>query len=137
VARSQAEVDAALELRRRVFCEEQGVTLEAERDGRDAEAVHLVVSAGEGIVGTCRLLVYRGVARLGRMAVAPELRGTGVGAALLREADRVVAAAGEPLIRLHAQTYARGVYDRAGYAARGEPFLEEGIEHVTMEKRVA
>lgn len=120
-----------------MFCDEQGVTLAADRDGRDPEAIHLVVAAGDRLAGTCRLLIEHGVARLGRMAVDPALRGEGVGAELLREANRVAAAAGAPLIRLHAQTYARGVYDRAGYEVRGEPFLEAGIEHVAMEKRVA
>ena len=135
--RSQAEVDAAMELRRVVFCEEQGVPLEAERDGRDHEAVHLVALDGERVVGTCRLLTDQGAARLGRMAVAADRRGAGVGGALLREADRAAVAAGTRLIHLHAQARARRVYDRAGYEVRGEPFIEEGIEHVAMEKQVA
>jgi len=126
-----------MELRRIVFCEEQGVALEADRDGRDSEALHLVVLDREHVVGTCRLLIDGDTARLGRMVVDAGRRGTGVGGMLLGEADRAAAAAGARLIRLHAQTYARGVYDRAGYEARGEPFLEEGIEHLTMEKRVA
>lgn len=120
-----------------VFCEEQGVTLEAEQDGRDHEALHLVVLDSNRVIGTCRLLMDGRAARLGRMAVAVDRRGTGVGAALLVETDRAAEAAGASLIRLHAQTYARGMYDRAGYEVRGEPFMEEGIEHVTMEKRVA
>lgn len=126
-----------MELRRSVFCDEQGVTIEADRDGRDPEAVHLVVIDRGQVVGTCRLLIDAPIARLGRMAVARERRGDGVGTALLGEADRVVRAAGARTIRLHAQTYARGVYDRAGYAVRGTPFVEEGIEHVAMDKRVA
>jgi len=135
--RTPAEVEAAMRLRVRVFCEEQGVALEAEQDGRDHEAVHLIVLENGRLVGTCRLLSAGGTTRLGRMAVEPESRGAGVGSVLLREADRVAAAAGAPRIRLHAQTYARGVYDRAGYEVRGEPFMEEGIEHLAMEKRVA
>ena len=136
-ARTQQEIDAAMELRRRVFCDEQGVTLAAEQDGRDAEALHLIALDGERVVGTCRLLVEDATVRLGRMAVEPGRRGSGLGGVLLAEADRAAAAAGASRIRLHAQTYARGVYDRAGYSIQGEPFLEEGIEHVTMEKRVA
>lgn len=136
-ARTQAEIEAALELRRVVFCEEQGVALAADRDGRDHEAVHLVAIDAERVVGTCRLLMDGDIARLGRMAVEAGRRGTGAGAHLLAEADRAAAAAGSRLIRLHAQTYARGVYDRAGYEVLGPPFMEEGIEHVTMEKRVA
>ncbi len=130
-------MDAAMELRRVVFCEEQGVALDADRDGRDHDALHLVALDRGRVVGTCRVLIGEDTARLGRMAVAAEKRGAGVGAALLDEADRATAAAGNRLIRLHAQTYARGVYDRAGYEVRGAPFMEEDIEHVAMEKRVA
>jgi len=35
---------------------------------------------------------------------------------------------------LHAQTYARELYENAGYRARGRLFWEAGIEHVAMEK---
>ena len=135
-ARTQDEVEAALRLRRDVFCEEQGVPLAAEQDGRDDEALHLLVLERGTLVGTCRLLVSGAVARLGRMAVAVERRGAGVGTTLLQEAERAVRAAGSERIRLHAQLHSRGVYDRAGYEALGEPFLEQGIEHVSMEKRV-
>jgi ElaA protein len=40
-------------------------------------------------------------------------------------------------VRLHAQTAALGLYQQAGYIADGEPFDEEGIEHLAMEKRLA
>ena len=137
-ALAREEVDAALELRRRVFCEEQGVSREAERDGRDGEALHVVAfAAGGSLVGTCRLLIEDGVARLGRMAVEPALRGRGAGLAVLREAERAALAAGASKVRLHAQTTAASLYGRAGYEARGRPFLEEGIEHVTMERPLA
>lgn len=126
-----------MELRRIVFCEEQGVRPEAERDGRDPEALHLVVLDGDHVIGTCRLLVEGDTARLGRMVVESRRRGSGVGAALLAEADRTAADAGARLIRLHAQTSAQEVYKRAGYETQGPAFVQEGIEHVPMEKRVA
>jgi ElaA protein len=40
-------------------------------------------------------------------------------------------------VRLHAQTGARSLYERAGFQIRGEEFVEEGIPHVTMEKPLA
>ena len=133
-ARTDEEVERALALRWRVFCEEQGVDTAAERDGRDADAIHLVALSGDSLVGTCRLLVDQGSVRLGRAAVAREDRVRGIGGALLEAADRVSVEVGADRIRLHAQTAARSLYERSGYVARGEPFLEEGIEHVTMEK---
>ena len=136
-AGSDDEVARALALRRRVFCHEQGVDPAAEQDGRDGDAIHLVALSGDSLVGTCRLLVEDdGTVRFGRAAVAEESRGRGIGAGLLEAADRVSLEAGADRIRLHAQTAARSLYERAGYAPRGEPFLEEGIEHVTMEKQL-
>lgn len=113
------------------------MSAEADRDGRDEEAQHIVAVEGGQVIGTCRLLLGGGVARLGRLAVAPECRGRGVGEAILAEADHVAAAAGCERIDLHAQTYAKRLYLVSGYAERGRTFVEEGIEHVAMEKRLA
>lgn len=135
--RDEAELQAALDLRHEVFCVEQGVNPAADRDGRDHEAAQLVAEQDGRIVGTCRILLdAHGIARLGRMAVSRSVRGRGVGALLLEEADRVAAAHGARRILLHAQVPARGVYDRAGYRPVSEVFVEEGIDHVTMEKRL-
>ncbi len=111
--------------------------MNADRDGRDHEAAQLVAERDGQIVGTCRLLLDGAIARLGRMAVSRPLRGSGVGALLLAEADRVAAAHGANRILLHAQVAARGVYERAGYVPVSDVFVEEGIDHVTMEKRLA
>ena len=54
---------------------------------------------------------------------------------ILSEADRIAREAGSESIALHAQTYAQALYERAGYEEYGPTFVEEGIEHVAMEKR--
>jgi predicted GNAT family N-acyltransferase len=136
-ARNSSEVDEALELRRRVFVGEQRVTLEADRDGLDPEATHIVAIADGRVVGTCRLVFEGGLAQLGRMAVEDEIRGRGIGAAILAEAERQARAARAERIRLHAQLAARALYERAGFETRGDEFMEEGIPHVTMEKSLA
>ena len=134
---SDDEVTAALALRSRVFCGEQGVSFEADQDGRDPEATHIVAVDEGAVIGTCRLLFRGPVARLGRLVVEPERRGDGVAAAILREADRVAFEVGAETIALHAQTYAQALYERAGYEEYGPTFVEEGIEHVAMEKHLA
>ena len=133
-ARDQAEVDAALALRYDVFCVEQGVSLEEERDGRDDEALHLVVVDGGEIVGTCRLLADGCDVKLGRMAVAASHRGRRLAAALLVEADAQARELRARRIVLAAQLTAQAVYDRAGYAPYGDVFLDADIEHVMMAK---
>jgi predicted GNAT family N-acyltransferase len=137
LAAGPPEVDEALELRRRVFVGQQGVTLEADRDGLDPEATHIVAVDGGRVVGTCRLVFEEGVARLGRMAVEDDMRGRGLGAAMLDAAQLEARAAGAERIRLHAQLAARSLYERGGFEVRGHEFMEEGIPHVTMEKALA
>jgi predicted GNAT family N-acyltransferase len=135
VAERPDEVAAALDLRRAVFCGEQGVTLEEDLDGLDDDAVHVVAIEDGAVVGTCRLVAgdEPGVAVLGRMAVAPSARGRGLAGALLEAAER---ASGARRIVLAAQLDARGVYERAGYAAHGDVFLDARLEHVMMSKEL-
>lgn len=119
-----------------MFSGEQGVSIAADRDGRDGESTHLVAVERDRVIGTCRLLFRGNVARLGRLAVDPDRRGEGIAAALLALADRVALEQGADAISLHAQTYARRLYLDAGYEERGPEFVEEGIEHVAMGKRL-
>jgi len=137
-ADGRAELDALLDLRHRVFCLEQGVPKREEIDGRDGDAVHLVALRSEDgrVVGTCRLLFVDRTVQLSRLAVEPDVRRQGIATALLREAEREAAAAHAKRIVLHAQTYARRLYAADGYEPRGRTFVEAGIEHVAMEKRL-
>jgi len=135
--RDEVELEAAMALRHAVFVVEQQVPLAEELDGRDREALHLVAVADGEVVGTCRLLFRPVRATLGRMAVAPEWRGRGIGSRLLDEAEAQARASGADRIALAAQTGAVGLYERAGYRARGDRFMDAGIEHVLMEKPVA
>jgi len=133
-ARDEPEVAAALALREEVFCGEQGVTLADERDGRDGEAVHLVVVEDGVVIGTCRLLAEGSTIKLGRMAVAPVARGRGLAGALLEEADAQSRALGAERIALAAQLTAQSIYRRAGYEPYGDVFPDAGIDHVMMAK---
>ena len=120
-----------------MFSGEQGVAIAADRDGRDGEATHVVAVEDGHVLGTCRLVFRGGVARLGRLAVERDARGQGVATEILRAADHVARERGAGRIDLHAQTYALDLYAREGYEERGDRFMEEGIEHVAMEKRLA
>jgi predicted GNAT family N-acyltransferase len=135
--RDAEELEQALTLRDRVFAGEQGVDPAADRDGLDDQALQFVAVEDGRVVGTCRVLIRGGVARLGRMVVDRRLRGRGVGARLLDVAERAAADAGATLVRLHAQATAAEFYARGGYTPVGEPFVEEGIDHITMERALA
>jgi predicted GNAT family N-acyltransferase len=131
------EMQALLALRHEVFCREQGVPEREESDGRDDDAIHLVAVANGKVVGTCRVLLVGATAQFSRLAVRADARRRGVATALLEAAEAETRAAGGRRLVLHAQIYARGLYDRAGYRTRGRVFVEAGIEHIAMEKALA
>lgn len=135
--RDHDEYVAALDLRHRVFCVEQGVPKREELDGRDGEALHLVAVEGGRVIGTCRLLFVDRTVQFSRLAVDPAARRRGIATRLLQAADAEALAAGARRIVLHAQTYARNLYLASGYEPRGHAFVEAGIEHIAMEKRLA
>jgi predicted GNAT family N-acyltransferase len=128
------EVWAALDLRREVFVDEQGVALEEDRDGRDDDALHLVALLDGLLVGTCRLLPDGSRVKLGRMVVKATARGRGVAGLLLAEADARAHDLGADTIVLGAQLTAQAVYAKAGYEPYGDPFDDAGIPHVMMRK---
>lgn len=133
-ARSPEEMDAALALRHDVFCVEQGVPMREELDGRDGEGVHLVAVCDGEVLATCRLLFVGPTVQFSRLAVRRSARRNGIASALLREADAEARAGSARRLVLHAQTYARKLYELAGYEPRGRTFMEAGIEHIAMEK---
>jgi predicted GNAT family N-acyltransferase len=135
-AHGDHELDAALRLRHDVFCVEQGVPENEELDGRDGEGIHLVAVADGDLLATCRLLLIGSTVQFSRLAVRKSERRRGIATALLRAADDESRAAGARRIVLHAQTYARVLYELAGYRPRGREFTEAGIRHIAMEKHL-
>jgi predicted GNAT family N-acyltransferase len=135
-ARGEEEMEALIELRHEVFCEEQGVPVREELDGRDNEAMHLVAVSGTEVLATCRLLFVGPTVQFSRLAVRASARRQGIATALLELADDETRAGGARRLVLHAQTYARSLYEAAGYEPRGRVFMEAGIEHIAMEKYV-
>lgn len=135
VASNAGDMEGALAVRREVFILEQGVPPELERDEADGSAVHVVACAGAGVVGTARL-TRDGEARIGRVAVLPAWRRRGIAGLLLAALE----AEGRRLriaeVTLHSQTYVRALYERHGYAVTGPGFVEAGIDHVPMAKRL-
>lgn len=118
-------------LRRVVFIEEQGVAQDLEVDGLDGECLHLLAVA-EGVpAGTARIYVKDSTAKIGRVCVLPEYRGTGLGAALIVKALEV-SKGRATLAKLGAQTHALGFYERLGFTAFGPVYDDAGIPHRDM-----
>ena len=76
---SEAEMEAALAVRIRVFVAEQSVPAEEELDEEDATATHAIARHNQMVIGTGRLLIgEEGTCQIGRMAVDQPWRRQGV-----------------------------------------------------------
>lgn len=129
------DIAICLSLRRTVFIDEQGVSEADEIDGLDQSAIHLLALDGDRPVGTARLLVKGETAKIGRVCVLAEARGTGLGAALILAAlEELRRQPGVTLAVLGSQSHATGFYEKLGFAAFGEEFLDAGIAHRHMRR---
>ena len=125
----------AYAIRRRVFIEEQRVPEEIEVDSDDALAFHALATVGDAAIGCGRMLDHGdGEVKIGRMAVMPQFRGTGVGRDILRFLMDRARARGLRKAVLHAQLTAESFYLKEGFTPLGDVFDEAGIAHRKMEK---
>lgn len=132
---TEAELEAAIAVRFRVFVDEQQIPAEIEIDADDARCLHALARDGGQAVGTGRLLLYDdGLARIGRMAVDREWRRNGVGGRILQRLEEAARAQGATEFVLHAQEYVKAFYAAHGYTEHGLPFTEAGLPHIEMRK---
>jgi predicted GNAT family N-acyltransferase len=122
--------EAVRAIRERVFICEQGVPAELEWDELDDTCLHLLATDHAGNpVGTLRLSPE---GKIGRMAVLKEWRGKGIGRGLMKRLIGEARSMQMEQVALHAQTQATGFYQKFGFMAVGEEFMEAGIPHVRM-----
>lgn len=126
----------ALEIRKQVFINEQGVSADIEIDQYEDKCLHLVLYSKQNeAVATCRLLpLDNKTCKLQRMAVGKVFRGKDYGRMLITEAEKIAKEKGYDTISLGAQVSALGFYEKLGYKKYGEKFLEANIDHYQMDK---
>mgnify|MGYP001313229987 CR=1 FL=1 len=121
-------------IRETVFIHEQGVPVELEWDGLDSSCAQVLAWNDRGeAIGTARMQQN---GTIGRMAVLKDWRSRGVGRALLQTLLDLAVRQGLPRVSLSAQIHALGFYERAGFHAVGELFIDAGIPHRKMVKEL-
>lgn len=131
------ELFEILKLRNAVFIVEQECPYQ-DIDETDRVAYHIFLRDEEGIEAYLR--VFRSEecpqeARIGRVIAVK--RRCGLGSRILKEGIRL---AQEKLraatVGLEAQVYARGLYEKQGFVQISEEFLEDGIPHIEMKRKL-
>jgi len=134
--RDDPETASAMEVRRRVFVDEQGVSRALEFDGLDGQADQFLATLDGKVVGTARARAVDGgrAAKIERVAVLAQWRERGIGLRIMEFVEAFLARKGVERAVLNSQEQARGFYEKLGYEAVGEPFEEAGIPHIKMVK---
>jgi len=123
----------AAPIRFAVFVEEQGVPIDIELDGQDVLSVHAIVFDEEKPVATGRLLPD---GHIGRMAVLKDWRRRGIGALMLQSLMQRAKERGYTEVALSAQVQAVRFYRAHGFTPEGDEYLEAGIKHQAMKRRL-
>ena len=140
IAQTPGERESCFSIRVAVFVDEQNVPRELELDDHDSTAIHFLARVAGEPVATARLVDYldhgHRVAKIGRVAVAKEFRRQGIGAALMQAVLETARNLGYNEAMLDSQTYIVPFYRELGFITEGEEFLDAGIPHYRMRRRL-
>jgi ElaA protein len=130
-----ASLYAMLRFRQDIFIVEQNSAY-PDLDGLDAVCRHLLVRDRDGAIAAYLRAcgpVDQVPAFIGRIAVSPIWRGTGLGRQLVATGLHYLAErdSGMP-VRIGAQQHLERFYAGFGFVAEGEPYDDGGIPHLTM-----
>lgn len=132
---SARELYTIISLRERVFVVEQNCPY-LDCDGRDLDSLHLGIYENETLQAYARLVPPNETYNtwsIGRVVVAPEFRGLGLGKVLMEAAiEHLVQKIGVQNIVISAQEYLLRFYNELGFHQVGEGYLEDDIPHVKM-----
>ena len=132
-----ADREAAYALRFRVFVDEQKVPEDEELDDIDPVAWHVVLLDDAGVaVATGRAICREGIAKMQRIAVDADHRGEGLGRVIMDQLELWARDQGASVARLEAQVQAIPYYEKVGYVAYGDEFLDCNIPHRWMDKEL-
>lgn len=127
-------------IRETVFVKEQGVPIELEVDEMDSPGsgcTHFLLLDGLRPVGTFRgYFETEDTVHLQRFCILKEERGRGLGKEAFDFAASYFRERGAKKLTFGAQVSAIGFYERCGCEAVSDVFLDAGLPHRTMEKRL-
>lgn len=131
------QLKEALAIRMRVFVEEQGVDPALEIDDDDAVAWHVLARLDGEPAGTARLVMLDQLrAKIGRVAVLPEYRGHGIATQLVKLLMEYARREGRTQAILDSQLPVMPLYEKLGFTAVGEVFLDADILHRRMIRKL-
>lgn len=135
-AKNSEALKDAFNVRREVFIKEQNVPEDEEFDEADLMSHHVIVYENSRPVATGRLFKDNETWIIGRISVLKEYRGKHAGKLVVGNLLEKAVELGAAEVNIHAQTHAVNFYEKFGFITYGDTFLEAGIEHISMVKKI-
>lgn len=130
-----SQYNEMVDLRRTVLRKPFGLDFDQAYLDMDKDNILLGCYDDDILEGCCQLKkIDKKTMQLRQLAVANGLQGKGIGKALLRFAETVAKDLGYKRMYMHARQDAKPFFERCGYVVYGEPFEQQGIPHLLMEK---
>ncbi|WMW22608.1 GNAT family N-acetyltransferase [Methanolobus mangrovi] len=126
----------AYDVRKNVFVLEQSIDESLELDEYDAISLHLVVYNNRTPVATGRVFGYSDSFVIGRICVLKEYRSMHLGTLLMEKLIEKAISMRAKEVHLSSQLYATGFYSKFGFEEYGNTYLDAGIEHISMVRKV-
>ncbi|CAE7337273.1 unnamed protein product [Symbiodinium necroappetens] len=141
LAATAEEVANCQSLRREVFVQEQKLPAEAEEDGLDPDALHIMCTEDSQLIATGRVLITghecESRAVLARVAVKADHRGRGLGSRIVQELETLARSRGASHASLTPHHYLERFYSRMGYRRPSNDaiiHITDECQLITMEK---
>lgn len=128
------ELYGILHCRQEVFVVEQNIIYQ-DLDYIDQQSTHLFIKQDAKIISYLRIIdpgVKYKEASIGRVLTMPGFRNLGLSRKLMELAIKEVRNKGEMPVKIEAQEYLVKFYESLGFKSLSDPFILEGISHVSM-----
>jgi N-acetylglutamate synthase-like GNAT family acetyltransferase len=134
---SSEDYNKMVALRKQILRQPLGLSFTDEELANEKDEILIAAFDEDIILGCCVLSrINQETIRLRQMAVLDTLQGKGIGASIMTFAENLARDKGYKYMIMHARNTAIGFYEKFGYKAIGEEFIEVNLPHHVMEKEL-
>jgi predicted GNAT family N-acyltransferase len=131
------EYQQMLHLRYEILRKPLGLQFTPEELEHEKNDILIAAFEEEKMLGCCFLTpIDSQTVKLRQLAVQNNLQGKGIGASLMNFAENIARDRGYRTIQLNARKVALEFFEKQGYKVDGEEFIQLGIPHFVMKRRL-